>query len=300
LNRWYSPLAAPLVLAPLFQEGRPDLAGGVGAGVVVERLAGDLLEPHAADPRRGLLEVAVDERLAQADRLEDLRPAVALEGADAHLGHHLDDPLLDRLAVAIDGVGVVDPRLDHPLVIMSSSVSNATYGLIVPGPVAEEEGEVMDLRGVAALDDQPGAGPQALADEVVVQAAQASSEGIGASRASTPRSERMSRFEPRSIASVAISKRASRASSSPFAPSAAGEEHRQGRRLEAPPVVEPLQPGQLVVVEDRDVERDLAAALRVGHQQVALAPRAGEDRGDQLLADRVEGGLVTCAKSCLK
>ena len=94
------PLAAPLVLAPLVEERRPDLAGGVGAGVVVERLAGDLLEADAADPRRGLVEVAVDELLAQADRLEDLRPAVALDGADAHLGHHLDDPLLDRLAVA--------------------------------------------------------------------------------------------------------------------------------------------------------------------------------------------------------
>ncbi len=67
-------VAAPLVLAPLLEDRRADLALGVGAAVVVERLLGDLLQPDAADPAGGLVEVLLDELLVQADRLEDLRP----------------------------------------------------------------------------------------------------------------------------------------------------------------------------------------------------------------------------------
>ena len=35
----------------------------------------------------------------EADRLEDLRAAVALQRRDAHLGHHLEDALVERLDV---------------------------------------------------------------------------------------------------------------------------------------------------------------------------------------------------------
>ena len=39
--------------------------------------------------------------LFKPDRVEDLRAAIGLEGADAHLGHHLEDALGDRLDVAL-------------------------------------------------------------------------------------------------------------------------------------------------------------------------------------------------------
>ena len=74
----------------------------------------------------------------------------------------------------------------------------------------------------------------------------------------------------------------------PAAPSAAGKSIGRIGRLEPAPAVELLELGELVVVDDRHVQRDLAAALRRRHQQVALAPGAGEDGGHQLLADRVE------------
>ena len=51
-------VAAPLVLAPFEEPGRPHVAAGVGAVVVVERLRGDLRQADAADPRGGLVEVA--------------------------------------------------------------------------------------------------------------------------------------------------------------------------------------------------------------------------------------------------
>ena len=37
--------------------------------------------------------------LVEADGLEDLRAAVALQRRDAHLGHHLEDALVERLDV---------------------------------------------------------------------------------------------------------------------------------------------------------------------------------------------------------
>ena len=39
--------------------------------------------------------------LLEADRLEDLRAAVALKRRDAHLGHHLQDALVERLDVVL-------------------------------------------------------------------------------------------------------------------------------------------------------------------------------------------------------
>ena len=53
-------------------------------------------------------EVLVDHVLVEADRLEDLGAAVALDRGDAHLGHHLDDALADRLDVVLDRVLLVD------------------------------------------------------------------------------------------------------------------------------------------------------------------------------------------------
>ena len=46
--------------------------------------------------------------------------------------------------------------------------------------------------------------------------------------------------------------------------------------------------GQLVVVDDRERQRQLAAALRARLQQVGLRPDRRADRGDDLFADGVE------------
>jgi hypothetical protein len=89
-------VAAPLVLAAGGQHvavGRPLREGRV---VAQQDLLRDDVQADAADARRGPGEVVVDHVLPQAERLEDLRAAVALDGRDAHLGHHLDDALVRR------------------------------------------------------------------------------------------------------------------------------------------------------------------------------------------------------------
>jgi hypothetical protein len=65
--------------------------------VLLERLAGENVEPDAADPGGGAGEVLVDELARKPDGFEDLRSAVGLDRRDAHLGDRLAQALADRL-----------------------------------------------------------------------------------------------------------------------------------------------------------------------------------------------------------
>ena len=104
-------VAAPLVLAAPRGAGPAGRRGWRrrGGGGRASRAA---ISSRPIPPTREavLSKYCVDEVLVEADRLEDLGAAIALDRADAHLGHHLDDALLDRLAIAVDGLVVVDAR----------------------------------------------------------------------------------------------------------------------------------------------------------------------------------------------
>ena len=60
---------------------------------------------------------------------------------------------------------VMQPLADHVVERLEGHV-----GIDRPGAVAQQQGEVVDLARIAALDHQPGPRPQSLADQVVVQA----------------------------------------------------------------------------------------------------------------------------------
>ena len=66
-----------------------------------QRLAGDRVQAHAADPRRRAAEILVDHFAGQAHGLELLRRMVAAQRGDAHLGHRLEDALLDGRDVLV-------------------------------------------------------------------------------------------------------------------------------------------------------------------------------------------------------
>ena len=95
------------------------------ARVARDRLVAELVEPDAADPRRRAGEVLLDQVAIEADRLEDLRAAVALHRRDAHLGHHLEQAFLER--VDVRACGVLGP-------IARARVSSARYGLTAAAP----------------------------------------------------------------------------------------------------------------------------------------------------------------------
>ena len=73
----------------------------VGKSLLVSQLhfLGNHIEANAADARRRPGEVAIDEVFVEADGLEDLRAAIALDRGDAHLRDDLDDAFVDRLDV---------------------------------------------------------------------------------------------------------------------------------------------------------------------------------------------------------
>ena len=101
-------------------------------------------------------EVAIDERLVQADRLEDLRAAVALQRRDPHLRHHLEDALVERLDVVGDRLVALDPR-QHPLEDHVVDRLEGDVGIDDAGAVSHQQRHVVHFARVAALDDQRAA-----------------------------------------------------------------------------------------------------------------------------------------------
>src|ERR1044071_8495609 len=113
-------VAAPGVDAADRQQLGAGVRPSVAALVAVQRLLGQLLQRDAADARRRPAEVAVDDRLVQADGLEDLRPVVGQDRRDPHLGDGLQQPLpdgLDHVALGlVGGVYAGDAALGDQLV----------------------------------------------------------------------------------------------------------------------------------------------------------------------------------------
>ena len=71
--------------------------------VARQHLARNGLDPHPADARGRAGEILLDEIIGKPHRLEDLGALVAPDGGHAHLGHDLQEALLDGGDVLLDG-----------------------------------------------------------------------------------------------------------------------------------------------------------------------------------------------------
>src|SRR4051794_32258550 len=69
--------------------------------MTAHRFFGDLIETDAFDHGVGAGEELVDEILRKPHRIENLRAAIGLISRDAHLGHDLQEALIDRLDEAL-------------------------------------------------------------------------------------------------------------------------------------------------------------------------------------------------------
>ena len=137
-----------------------------GVAVTARGLLRDLRHADALDGRGRAEEVAADEGRVQADRVEDLRAAVGLVGGDAHLGHHLQQALIDRLDVAVDDLVVGEVRRELVLHVEQRLEGEVRVDRL--GAVAGEAREVVHLARLAGLDHEAYRGPESLADQVVV------------------------------------------------------------------------------------------------------------------------------------
>ena len=133
-----------------------------GGPMAAHGFLADLGQADAFDGGCRIGEILVNERGVEADGIEDLRPAVGLKGGDAHLRHYLLDTLGDRLDVAAVGFLLVQGL--RKLMAQRRQGVEGEIGIDGLGPISGKQAEVMDLAGLAGLDDQPDLGPQALAD----------------------------------------------------------------------------------------------------------------------------------------
>ena len=161
-------VAPPLILAAALQIVATAFAP-IRARVALPHFFGDLLQADAADLRRGRREVLVDERAIEADRFEDLRAAIALQRRDAHLRHHLQHALVERLDVALDRVVVRDVRQQS----LADQIVERFEGEVRihrARAVAEQQRDVMHFARFAGFDQQAALVARAFANEVMMHA----------------------------------------------------------------------------------------------------------------------------------
>ena len=114
----------------------------------------------------GAGKVFCDEIRLQSDGVEDLRAAIGLVGRDAHLGHHLQEALADRLDVALDDLVVVERA--RQLLLHRDDGLERQIRVDRLRAVAGQAREVMHLARLAGLDDDAYRGAQAGADQMMM------------------------------------------------------------------------------------------------------------------------------------
>ena len=288
-------LAPPLVLAPDLPLAVGELGGTVevGQAVPADHLVGQDVEPHPADARHRAGEVLVDDVGGQADGLEHLGAGVGRHRRDAHLGHDLDDALGGGLDVVLLGLARghagQDPRRDHVVDGLEGQVR-------VDGgrPEALEQGHVVDLAGVARLDHQAHLGPGLLPHQVVVDGGDQQQRR---DRCQLGRRVPVGQHDdvgPLGDGRTDPAPHLVDGRSEGLAPTGHLEQSVDGERSVArgaAVLVDVEELGQVVVVDHRHGQDDLAARLGGGLEQIGLGPQGGEQGGDQLLPDGVERGV---------
>ena len=279
---------APVVVARVREFGDAfAVVGGEAAGVTLQRVLRQPFETGALDPAGGAGEAAVDHFRGQSDRLEDLGALVALERRDAHLGHHLEHPLPDALAVAVDD-GLVVGRGGQPaLAARLPERLEGQVGVDRVRAVADQQAVVVDLAGLAALEQETDPGALDRPQQVVVDGAAGEQrrhrDAVGSGRPVGEGDEgaavvdRLLGFPAKAVERVAEPRGAlfegpggvERAAGEARVPGA-------GQRRELP------------VAQDRMGQPDAQAVVGGRLEQVALGADRAVDRHDDLLADRVD------------
>ena len=153
-RRWPSEKLRKWMAPP---ESRASRCSGVreyAAECRAEHLPRDGLDPDPADARRSSPEVLLDEIVRQPHRLEDLRALVAADRGHAHLGHDLQQALLQGGDVVLDR-RLEGQRRGEPAARLQ--VGDRLDGEVgVDGARAEphEGGEMHHLARLRRLDDQ--------------------------------------------------------------------------------------------------------------------------------------------------
>ena len=139
------------IVAADIEHGAIDRRIAESVAMPVHRFLGDFGQADALDAGRGAGEIAGDEFGLEPDGVENLRAAIGLIGGDAHLRHHLEQSLIDRLDVALDDFLVVELR--RQVALHRDQRLEGEIRIDGFGAVAGEAGEVMHFARLAGFDD---------------------------------------------------------------------------------------------------------------------------------------------------
>jgi hypothetical protein len=106
------------------------------------------------------------QRARQADRLEIVAAAIGADDRDAHLGHDLQQALVDRLLVAPQAVVRAARSPNRPRRWRSAIALLRQVGVDRGGADADQHGEVVHVQAFGRAHVDRGEGAQALAHEV--------------------------------------------------------------------------------------------------------------------------------------
>ena len=151
------------------------LLGRRAVGAMLERLLmeadrriDDLVDPDAADLRRGPCKATLDDLLVEPDGVEELCAMVAAQVRDPHLREDLEDAHLHGLSVVLESLVVPQAGLQ------ASGFDQIRQGLICQigidgaGAVADEAREVVYLARLPGFDHQACQRSLPLSEQMVV------------------------------------------------------------------------------------------------------------------------------------
>ena len=160
-------ILTPLVLAAGIERVIIDDPLREGMPVPHFHFAGQHIHSHALDARGCPSEILVDNRMMKANCLEDLRAAITLDGRNAHLRDHFDhslDGCLDEILAGFFVFDVPEQALtDHVVQRLEGQI-----GVNRPGPITDQQREMMDFARLARFQHQANPGASAFANQVVV------------------------------------------------------------------------------------------------------------------------------------
>ncbi len=126
----------------------------------------DLGQADAVEMRSGSVKKPIDDLAPQADDLENLRAAIGIDGADAHLRHDLQQAVLDGVEVILDrffGLNVAAEVRDG---------GEREIGIHRRRPITDEHREVMGLARLTAFNHDVALHAQVLPQQMIVYRAQ--------------------------------------------------------------------------------------------------------------------------------
>ena len=258
--------------------------GGVGHLVTSEGLAGDLLEADTLDLRRGAGEALLDQFGRDAGSLEDLGAAVAADDGDSHLGHDLEQAALERLLVVELGGGEVD--LDRALLDHLADGLDGQVGVDRASAITDEAGHLVHITRLAGLADEADAHALAGAAKVMVHGSDGEHRGdgevVGIDSLVAEHKDAGSLVDGRLDGLAEFL----HGGGKPGVSGSGLPECGDGGGLVL--ATDPTDGRQLLVEEDRRVDRDLRGVLGGLGEEVAPPAERGEERHHQALADRVD------------